>query len=380
MTKKLLIIGAGTGGLMVANHVARELKSQIRRGEVEVTMLGDRDEYLYQPGLLYLAFDLVRVSDLVRKVRELLVPEVRFVKDRATRIDPKSQTVQTASGQVLNYDYLVLATGSQLNLEEIPGMAEAGHWFYDLEGALRLRDALRKFEGGRLVMAVGLPHKCPVAPLEFTFMFDEWARERGIRGQTEIVYTYPVNRSHSIPSVAAWATPEMEKRGIILETMFNMEEIDPANREIRSLEGTSHQFDLLVVIPPHKGDTLGKDSQLAEGGNWYPTDRHTLNLGEYKNIWVIGDATNLPVSKAGSVAHFEAEVVGENLVNLLTGESPAHRYHGKAFCFIESGLNEATFISFDYNNPPVVTPPSQSVHWFKQAYNRIHWLNLKAVV
>lgn len=380
MAKELLIIGAGTGGLMLANHVARKLAKEIEQGEVNVTLLGDRDEYLYQPGLLYVAFDLMRVSDLVRKVTDLLVPGVRFIHDRAEKIDPDGQTVETKGGKALTYDYLVLATGSDLNLAEVPGLAEGGHWFYDLEGALRLREALSHFEGGRMVMAIGLPHKCPVAPLEFTFMFDEWARARGIREKTEIVYTFPINRAHSIENVATWAAAEFEKRGIQLETFFNLESVDPVKREVTSLEGTSYQYDLLVAIPPHKGDTLGTDSGIAGDGNWLPTNRNSLKVGEHENIFAVGDATNLPVSKAGSVAHFEAEVLGENLVNLLTGGRMAHQYYGKAFCFIEAGLDKATYITFDYANPPLLTPPTQAIHWFKQAYNRIHWLNLKGIV
>jgi len=380
VTKQLVVVGAGTGGLMVSNHVARALASEIERGEVSVTLIGERDEYLYQPGLLYVAFDLMRPRDLVRRVSELIVPGVRFVRDRVERVDAAANTVLTQSGQRLAYDYLVLATGSELNLAEVPGLAEGAHWFYTLEGAIRMREALSQFQGGRLVMALGLPHKCPVAPLEFTFMFDEWARQKGIREKTEIVYTFPINRAHSIPNVAVWAEAEFARRSIQLETFFNLESVDPTKREVTSLEGTSFHYDLLVAIPPHKGDALGEASGLAEGGGWLKTDRHRLNVDGHSNIFAVGDATNLPVSKAGSVAHFQAEALGENLVHLLTGSAAAHQYDGKAFCFIEAGLNRATYITFDYQTPPVLTPPTQAVHWFKQAYNRIHWLNLKGIV
>ncbi|MFZ5824636.1 MAG: NAD(P)/FAD-dependent oxidoreductase [Bacillota bacterium] len=380
MTKHLVVIGAGTGGLMVANHVARQLSREIERGEVSVTLLGDRDEYLYQPGLLYVAFDLMRPQELIRKIPNLLSPGIKFIKERAARIDPKGQTVQTESGRQVPFDYLVLATGSDLNLAETPGLKEGGHWFYTLDGAVKLREALKQFQGGRVVVAIGLPHKCPVAPLEFTLMFDEWARERGIRDKTEIIYTFPINRAHSIEPVADWASQEFERRSITLETFFNLESVDPVKREVSSLEGTTFQYDLLVTIPAHAGDRLGKDSGLAEAGNWLPTHRHSLQVGDYANIFAVGDATNLPVSKAGSVAHFEAEVISENLVRLLTGGSAAHQYHGKAFCFIEAGLDKATYITFDYTTPPVVTPPTQAIHWFKQSYNRVHWLNLKGIV
>ena len=381
MAKRLLIIGAGTGGLMVANFVARDLNREIARGDVHLTLLGEQDEYIYQPGFLYVAFDLMRPAQLRRPVSELLAPGVEFVYDRAVRIATDVQQVELANGAALSYDFLVIATGSGLNLEEVPGLEEGGHWFYTLDGALRLRDALRDFQGGRLVVAVGVPHKCPVAPLEFTMMFEEWARVRGIREKTEIVYTYPLGRSHSIQAVADWATPELEQRGVQVETFFNMESVDPGQKIVHSLEGSDFNFDLLVAIPPHRGAALGNASGLAETGGWYPTDRYRLQLAGKENVFVLGDTTNLPISKAGSVAHFQAEVLADNLVGLLSeGSPPAYHYNGRAFCFIESGLERATFISFDYQNPPTVPKPTSAVHWFKQTYNRIHWSNLKAVM
>ncbi len=381
MAKRLVIIGAGTGGLMAANFVARDLNREITRGDVSVTLLDERDAYTYQPGFLYVAFDLMRPAQIVRPIDELLAPGVRFVRDRAVRIATDTGRVELAQGEALPYDYLVIATGSHLNLDEVPGLEEGSHWFYTMEGALRLREALRDFQGGRLVVAVGVPHKCPVAPLEFTMMFEEWARQRGIREQSEIIYTYPLGRSHSIQAVADWATPELEKRGVRVETFFNIESVEPERKVVHSLEGTDFDYDVLVTIPPHRGEELGAASGLADSGRWYPTDRYRLQLEGSENIFILGDATNLPVSKAGSVAHFEAEVLADNLVGLLSeGSPPGYRYNGRAFCFIETGLERATFISFDYQNPPTVPGPTAAVHWFKQTYNRIHWANLKAVM
>lgn len=381
MEQRVLIIGAGTGGLMVANLVARDLHGEIRRGEVSVTLLGDRDIYTYQPGLLYVVFDLMRPGQLMRPIKELLVPGVRFINDRALRIDPETHQVMRAQGEPIGYDLLVLATGSRLDLEEVPGLTEGGHWFYTLAGALRLRDALRQWQGGRLVLTVGVPHKCPVAPVEFTLMFDEWARRRGVRDKTEMVYTYPIGRAHSIQAVADWVTPELETRGVRLETFFNLESVDAGHGVAHALEGTELLYDLLVTVPSHQGDELGANSKLAGAGNWYPTDRSLLNLNGHRDIFVLGDATDLPVSKAGSVAHFQAELLADNLVNLLTeGRPPSCQYDGRAFCFIETGLDRATYIAFDYLHPPTVLSPTKSVHWFKQTYNQIHWANLKAAI
>ena len=381
MQKRLVIVGAGTGGLMVANFVARDLHSEIERQEISITLLGEQETYTYQPGYLYVVFDLMRPAQLMRPVRELLAPGIAFVHDRAVRIDAERRQVLRAEGDPLDYDVLVLATGSGLNLGEVPGLREGGHWFYTLEGALKLRDALRSWQGGKLVVTVGVPHKCPVAPLEFTMMFEEWARRRKVRDKTEIVYTYPLGRAHSIQSVADWVAPEFEARGIAIETFYNLESVEREKRIAHSLEGTDLPYDLLVSVPAHQGDDLGAASHLSGAGNWYPTDRHNLRLHGHDDIYVLGDATDLPISKAGSVAHFEAEVLADNLVGVLTeGASPTSQYNGRAFCFIESGLERATFLAFDYEHPPEVPEPTNAVHWFKQTYNRIHWANLKAVM
>lgn len=381
MTKELLIIGAGSGGLILSNTVARQLAHEIRRGEVTVTLVGERDEYLYQPGLLYVIFDQMRLPELVRKVKDLLVPGVRFIHDRAEKVDPAARSVTTRGGRKLSYDYLVLATGSNINPAEIPGLTEGGYWFYDVPGALKLREALRQFQGGKVVLTMGVPHKCPVAPLEFVFMFDEWLRQKGLRDKTAITYCFPLNRIHNIYNVADWAAGEFGRRGIAFEGFFNLDSVDPERKEVSSLEGTTLPYDLLIAIPPHVGDKLGADSGLTgDSSNWLPAHRNTLQVNGQPDIFVLGDAAALPVPKAGSVAHFEAEVLCENLVSLLTGGGPVRQYDGKSFCFIEAGMDQATYLSFNYDNPPPVNPPTQQLHWFKQAYNRIHWLNLKGIM
>jgi sulfide:quinone oxidoreductase len=375
-----LIVGGGTGGLTLANLLARRLSMAGGPDGVEVTVVADRDRYLYQPGLLYLPFDLAAPEELERPVRQLLHPAVRFVHSRVRRIDPRRKAVEAEGDVQLGYDFLVLATGSFVHPEEVPGLAEGAHHFYTLEGALRLREALRRFQGGRVVLTIGVPHKCPAAPLEFVLMLEDWARRRGIRDRTEIVYTYPVGRAHVLEPVAAWAESEFAARGIQWEPFFNPESVDPAARTVSSLEGSSFPYDLLVAVPPHVGAQALADSGLAVAGNWLPAHRGTLAHPDWPDVYGLGDATDLPVSKAGSTAHYQAEVLAENLFNQLRGGAPARHYDGKVFCFIEAGLDRATSIEFTYDRPPRVGAPSRSVHWFKQAYNRIHWLNLQAIV
>ena len=380
MAKTVVIVGGGVGGSIVASHLAKRLHHEIHHGEVVVNLLTEADRHLYQPGLLYVALGQVEPSELIRKETDVVQPGVNVIVDPVVKIDKAANAVHTKSGKVYNYDYLVIATGSRPMPELIPGLAEAGHWFYTEEGALKLRKALHDFEGGKIVVAIGVPHKCPVAPLEITLMLEESLKARGLRDKTEILYTYPIGRTHSLEPVAHWATPEFDRRGIKYETLFNMKEVDVHNKEVHSIEGSSAKFDLLITIPPHRGMSMLTESGLADQGGWVPVDRNTLRVAETENVWALGDTTNLPISKAGSTAHYEADTVAEQLIGQLNGLGSGKRYDGKVFCFIETGGDKATYITFDYNHPPKPAPPSTMIHWFKLAYNRIYWLNPGGVI
>lgn len=372
--KKLVILGGGVGGSIVANQVARQMSDQLKNGELSITVITESENHVYQPMFLYMAFDQVVPSEAKKPERDVLDRRISMVTGIADRIDPKEKSVLMQDGQTVSYDYLVIATGSRPAPEQIEGLVEGGHIFYTEEGALDLRQALHDFKGGRIVVTVGVPHKCPVAPLEFTFMVQEWAKARGLGDKTEVVYTYPIGRLHSLEPVAKWAGPVFEERKIESHIFFNPEKVDPKAKTITSLEGETLSYDLLVAIPPHVGqDVIGR-SGVGDKGQWVPTDRFSLRMEGSDNVFVLGDATNLPISKAGSTAHFEADVVAANLINLLRGGLGSNRYDGKVFCFIETGLKEATYITFDYQTPPNPPEPTEMVHLYKLAYNRMYWL------
>jgi len=379
MAKHIVIVGGGLAGTIVANGLCRQLGEQLRSGEARITMIGNTDTHMYQPGLLYVPFGKIREAELFRDQRKVLDRRVTFTIDAATNIDVDNNRVTCESGKNYDYDYVVIATGSRIRPDNIPGMEEGAHWFYDLDGARKMRDALRDFEGGKIVVNVNAPHKCPVAPLEITFMLRDYMAGRGLLDKTEITYTYPIGRLHALEPVANWTVPEFDKYGIKSETFFNTKEVDPAAKTITSEEGSTLPYDLLVTIPPHSGAQVILDSDLGAGG-WVPTGKETLLRDGSTNVFVVGDTTNIPISKAGSTAHFEADTIIDNLASLVMEGQWARNYDGKVFCFVETGMSTGTYVWFNYTTPPNPGPPSQMLHWFKLAYNRLYWLSARGLL
>ena len=379
MSKKIIIIGGGIGGTIVANGLCKTLGSELNRNEVSLSMLSASDLHFYQPGLFYLPFGKFKESDLYKNQKDILDNRVDFTVDPVIKINVDENSLVTESGKTHDYDYLVIATGSRIRPDLVPGMQEGAHWFYDLAGARRLRESLAEFRGGRVVVNVNAPHKCPVAPIEITFMVHNHLKELDLLKDSEITYTYPIGRLHGIEAVSNWLESEFKSLGIRSETFFNTKEINSDKKIIETEEGTSLPYDLLITIPPHSGSQLIEDSNLGVGG-WIPTNPYTLLREGSENVFVVGDTTNIPTSKAGSTAHFEADVVIKNLSSLVTEGQWATNYDGKVFCFIEATNKKATYISFDYKNPPKVGAPNQMIHWAKIGYNRLYWLSIKGLL
>ncbi|MFA7593548.1 MAG: FAD/NAD(P)-binding oxidoreductase [Thiohalobacteraceae bacterium] len=376
---KILIVGGGMGGTILANNLARRLHSEVRSGKAKITMLSASDRHMYQPGLLYVAVGRMTPDELYRDQAGLLEPEIEFHVDPVEEFDLDHNKVKTKSGKTYDYDVIAIATGSRIHLEGIPGLAEHAETFYTEETAVKMLKRLYEFQGGKVVIAVGVPHKCPMAPLEITFMLHDYFKERGLLDKTQLHYTYPIGRTHSLENVAKWATPEFERLGITYETLFNMKEVDGKNKVLHSEEGTECNYDLLITIPAHKGMEVIEKNGLGKSG-WIPTDRHRLNMEGRENVFVLGDTTNLPISKAGSTAHFEADTLAENIAALVKIGIPVRNYDGKVFCFIEAGKDRATYAMFDYQNPPDPKTPTKAVHWFKMAYNQLYWASARGLL
>ncbi|MEW5963769.1 MAG: FAD/NAD(P)-binding oxidoreductase [Pseudomonadota bacterium] len=376
---KILVVGGGTGGTIVANNLARRLSREIGSGKVEITLLSASYRHMYQPGLLYVAFGQMMPDELYRDQASLLESSIDFQVDPVEKFDLDRNQVTAKSGKVYRYDILVIATGSRMVPEEIPGMNEGADFFYTEESAIKLYKKLREFKGGRVAITVGVPHKCPIAPVELVFALHDFFKMRGIRDQVHIKYHYPINRIHSIENVAIWATPEFDRMGIEYETLFNVKEVDPKRKVVRSEEDTESEYDLLISIPEHRGMPVIERDKLGESG-WIPTDRHQLKMEGRDNVYVVGDTTNLPVSKTGSAAHFEAEVIAENIASLIKIGTPVRDYDGKVYCFIEAGHDKATYAMFNYYNPPDLKPPNKSMHWFKTSYNQMYWTSVRGLL
>jgi len=376
--KRVLVLGGGVGGTLAANLISRKLKKQVARGDVKVTVVDATGQHVYQPGFMYIAMGGESAQHLQRPERSLLDDEVSLVVATATGIDIEGSTVELDNGDRLHYDQLVLATGSRILPERVEHFAEEAHHFYSAAAALKLRKALDAFTGGTIVVGIaGMPYKCPPAPLEVSFLIESELRDRGIREKTTMHFCSPIGRAFTIESVSEMATPILAEKGIELHTFFNVDEIDPAARLVKSLEGEELGYDLLILVPPHAGAQLVIDAGLAPApGGWLPTDRHTLRVGKRANVFALGDATDLPLSKAGSTAHFEAPVVAEQVVANVLGRAPAGKhavYQGKVMCFFEVGDGKGTLLQFDYDHPPRPPKPNKVWHLGKIVFNKTYW-------
>jgi sulfide:quinone oxidoreductase len=376
--QRILILGGGVGGTLTANLLVKKLRARIDRGEVEVTVVDATGRHVYQPGFMYIALGGERAANLERPERSLLDKRVTLVVGDVVGVDEARQVVTLSDGLSLGYDQLVLATGSRIVPEEVGHFDTAAQHFYSAEAAARLRTALDRFDGGRIVIGIaGMPYKCPPAPLEVAFLIEAELRERGIRERSTIDYCSPIGRAFTIESVSEMATPILATKGIELHTFFNVETIDPDRKVVLSLEGEELPYDLLILVPPHKGQQFLMDSGLAPApGGWLPTDRATLQVGGRPNVYALGDATDLPLSKAGSTAHFEAPVVTERIVAAVEGRSVDHRrgdYLGKVMCFFEVGDGKGTLLQFDYEHPPRPPKPNQLWHLGKIVFNKTYW-------
>jgi sulfide:quinone oxidoreductase len=354
VAKRIVILGGGTGGTLTANRLRRA------HAGVEITVVDQDDDHLYQPGLLFVPFGLADDEDLVRSRPRQLRAGITYCRGTAERVDLDRDRVRLADGTELGYDVLVIATGATLLPEETegltgPGWQERVFTFYDLPGASALRSALEAFDGGRLVVdVVDMPIKCPVVPLEFCFLADWYFRERGIRDRVQLAYATPLDAAFTKPVASRALSGLLDDKGIELVTEFNLGEVDGVAGRLTFFDERTLDFDLAVVVPLHAGARyVGASPGLGDELNFVPVDRRTLQSSARPNVFAVGDAAGVPASKAGSVTHFEGEVLVRNVLRFLDGEPVDASFDGHTNCFIESGFGKALLIDFNYDTEPL---------------------------
>jgi sulfide:quinone oxidoreductase len=386
--KKLVVLGAGTAGTMVVNKLHKALPA----AEWQITVVDKDDIHDYQPGYLFIPFGMNTPEQVRKRKRPFLAHGVDVVMGEIDRVDPQARAVQLVGGRILTYDQLVIATGTTPRPDQTEGTLgpqfhkEVGE-FYTYEGAIALRDQLEKFTGGRLVVHITeLPIKCPVAPLEFTFLADDWLRKRGLREKTELVFVTPLDGAFTKPVASRTLGGILEEKGITVEPDFMIERIDQDRKVIVSFDEREVAYDQLVTIPLNMGADYVARSGLGDELNYVPVDKHTLRSTEYDDIFVLGDASNIPTSKAGSVAHFSVDVFVDNFLEHVAGKPMTHSFDGHANCFVESGHGKALLLDFNYDTEPLtghfpfpkVGPmtllgESRANHMGKLAFRHIYW-------
>ncbi|MDX6360946.1 MAG: sulfide:quinone oxidoreductase [Nocardioidaceae bacterium] len=355
MTRRLLVLGAGTAGTMIANKLEHRLDPR----DWDITVVDRDDLHPYQPGYLFLPFGIYTPDQIHRPRRAQLTDGVGFVIGEVNRVNAEAHTVSLTDGRILSYDYLVIASGTTPRPDQTPGML-GEEWrrsifdFYTFEGATALASALQAFDHGRLVVHITeLPIKCPVAPLEFAFLADAWLHERGLRDRVELVFVTPLPGAFTKPVAAQHLGSMLEERKILLETDFMVERIDDQAKTLVSYDEREIPFDLLVTVPLNMGADFVARSHLGDELNYVPVDKHTLQSKAHADIFAVGDASDIPASKAGSVAHFSVEIFVDNFLELIEGLPMTGSFDGHANCFIETGDHKGLLIDFNYDTEPL---------------------------
>jgi sulfide:quinone oxidoreductase len=388
--KNLIILGAGTAGTMMANKLHKALNNKVW----SITIIDKDEVHYYQPGFLFIPFGIYQPEDVVRTKVEFLPKGVNFIVDEVSRIEGEKNQVTLKGGRTIPYDLLIVATGANVVPEETPGL-KGELWykdifdFYTYEGSTQLAKKLQDWKGGKLVINLTETLiKCPVAPLEFTFLADAYFTEKGMRDKVDIYYVTPLSGAFTKPKASKMLGKLLEEKNIHVIPDFYVQEVDNERKVLVSYDQKEVSFDLLVTIPVNKGADMVEESNLGDedGLNFIPTDKQTLQSKKFENMFVIGDATNVPASKAGSVAHFEGEILLENILSYINQLPLEAKFDGHANCFIETGFGKAALIDFNYVTEPlagkfpwpVVGPMgllkvTRANHFGKLAFRWVYW-------
>ena len=353
--RHLLILGGGTAGTMMANKLAPVLDEQ----EWQMTIVDISEKHYYQPGFLFVPFGTYSLRDTVKPRRQYLPAGVKVVISGIDHIEPGRKEVVLSDLSILKYDYLIIATGADIHPEQTEGLLDE-EWgkskfdFYTPRGTERLGQFLKGWQGGKLVVSITeMPIKCPVAPLEFLFLADAYFTKRGMRDKVDLHLVTPLSGAFTKPKASQVLGDFLERKKITVTPDFGLARVDSKEKKLVAWDDTEVGYDLLVSVPTNMGDACIERSGLGNELNFVPTDKETLLADGLENVFVIGDATNLPSSKAGSVAHFQSEILFENFLEHIEGRPMTARFDGHANCFIESGFGKGLLIDFNYLTEPL---------------------------
>ena len=353
--RHLVILGGGTGGTIMANKLAKVLDDQ----EWQITMVDSTEKHYYQPGFLFIPFGLYRLQDTVKPRRQFLPSGVKVLISAIDHIDTDKNAVILQDHSILKYDYLIIATGADIHPEQTEGLLD-DEWgkskfdFYTPSGADRLGQYLKGWQGGKLVVSVTeMPIKCPVAPLEFLFLADAYFTEQGMRDKVDLHLVTPLSGAFTKPKASEILGGFLDRKKITVTPDFGLGRVDSKGKKLISWDDSEVNYDLLVSIPTNMGDPCIERSRLGNDLNYVPTDKETLLADGLGNVFVLGDATNLPSSKAGSVVHFQSDVLFQNFLEHAEGREMPSRYNGHTNCFIESGFGKGLLIDFNYQTEPL---------------------------
>jgi sulfide:quinone oxidoreductase len=385
--RKILILGSGAGGTIVANMLRKELLES----EWEITIIDRQEQHHYQAGYLFIPFGVYSEHDVIKPKKEFIPKGVNFVLDNVVKINSEERQVETETGGQYNYDWLVIATGCDIAPVEIDGMMDG--WgtdifdFYTLDGSLELYKRLKYFNSGKVVLNIAeFPYKCPIAPLEFVFMADWFFTVNGVRDKVEIEFVTPLDNVFTKPVATKILAQFAAKKNIKVTPYFDLAQVNANEKTIESGKGEKVGYDLLVAIPPNVGDKALIDSGVSDAVGFVPTDNHTLKSEKLDRVFVIGDTTNVPTSKAGSVAHYQAYTVVENLIREIDGHAAKPTFDGHATCFLASGFEKAILLDFNYDVEPLpgkfpfpgmgpfsLLQESLNNHWGKMMFRWVYW-------
>lgn len=391
--KKIVILGSGCGGTIVA----AKLREHLNDSEWKITII-DKDEiHHYQPGWLFIPFGVYAAQDCQKPKREFIPHGVDFVLDEIVGVNPDKRLVAGKKNSY-DYDWLIISTGCGIVPEEVEGLMDDwhknAHDFYTLEGARLLQQKLKYFNSGRLVLNIAeLPYKCPVAPLEFIFMVDWFFTVNGVRNNIEIELVTPITGAFTKPIASKILGEIADQKNIKITPNFDIAQVNAQEKTIESHKGDKVPYDLLVSIPPNFGAKFIEDSDMGDPMRFVDTDHFTLKAKNFDHIYVIGDATNVPASKAGAVAHYESETVVENIIREIDDREPKNTFDGHATCFICSGYEKAVLIDFNYKYEPLpgkfpfpgmgpftLLGDSNFNYWGKMMFKWVYWnLMLKGI-